>query len=111
MEICEEMQKLRDWLDENGINWEDNSEDFSRYMPSDLVSEYKMWTVRTQFKIKNDFISVINGYSTYGGYGIISEENQGLLEVMGLWNGIRGWMTCEEITEKITAKYFKTSEE
>lgn len=56
MEICEEMQKLRDWLDENGINWEDNSEDLSRYMPSDLVSEYKMWTVRTQFKIKNDFI-------------------------------------------------------
>ena len=23
MEVCEEMQKLRDWLDENGINWED----------------------------------------------------------------------------------------
>ena len=89
MEVCEEMQKLRDWLDENGINWEDNSEDFSRYMPSNLVSEYKMWTVRTQFKIKNDFISVINGHGTYGGYGIISEE----------------------ITEKITAKYFKTSEE
>ena len=56
MEVCEEMQKLRDWLDENGINWDDNSEDLSRYMPSDLVSEYKMWTVRTQFKIKNDFI-------------------------------------------------------
>ena len=111
MEICEEMQKLRDWLDENGINWEDNSEDLSRHMPSDLVPEYEMWIVRTQFKIKNDFISVINGHGTYGGYGIISEENQGLLEVMGLWNGIRGGMTCEEITEKITAKYFKTSEE
>lgn len=90
MEVCEEMQKLRDWLDENGINWEDNSEDFSRYMPSNLVSEYKMWTVRTQFKIKNDFISVINGHGTYGGYGIISEENQGLLEVMGLWNVSEG---------------------
>ena len=49
MEICEEMQKLRDWLDENGINWEDNSEELSRY---DLVPEYKMWIVRTQFKKK-----------------------------------------------------------
>lgn len=36
MEVCEEMQKLRDWLDENGINWEDNSEDLRRHMQTIL---------------------------------------------------------------------------
>lgn len=52
MEVCEEMQKLRDWLDENGINWEDNSEDLRRHMLNDFAPEYEMWVVRTQFKIK-----------------------------------------------------------
>lgn len=47
MQICKEMQKLREWLNENDISWEDNSEDLSRYMPGDLVPEYEMWIVRT----------------------------------------------------------------
>lgn len=37
MEVCEEMQKLRDWLDENGINWEDNSEDIFRDIPKNII--------------------------------------------------------------------------
>lgn len=85
MEVCEEMQKLRDWLDENGINWEDNSEDLCRHMPDDFVPEYEIWIVRTQFTINNDFISVIKGHGTWGGYGIYGKNNQGLLEVAGLW--------------------------
>lgn len=35
MEVCKEMQKLRDWLDENEICWEDVSEDFGKGIPSE----------------------------------------------------------------------------
>ena len=41
-----------------------------------------------------------------GGYGIISEENQGLLETMGLWYGkddVKGYLTAEEVINKIEA--------
>lgn len=77
MEICEEMQKLRDWLDENKIEWEDHSE------TSTDDKEYNPWICRTWFDIKNKRISVINGYYTYGGISIIDGKNEGLLEVMG----------------------------
>lgn len=104
MQVCKEMQKLRDWLDENKIPWEDVSEDFCRFNLNKI--EHEMWICRTHFNIKGHKVSVINGYGTYGGYGIISEENQGLLETMGLWYGkddVKGYLTAEEVINKIEA--------
>lgn len=111
MQVCEEMRKLRDWLDKNNIDWIDRSEDLSIYKKDSLEPEYELWWVRTLFGINNDLISVINGHGTWGGYGITSKKNEGFLEVMGLWSGeVRGQLTCEEITEKITTKYYKAQE-
>lgn len=47
MEICKEMQKLRNWLDENNIPWMDQSEDYH----IDLGELGKMWMCRTKFEI------------------------------------------------------------
>lgn len=104
MIVCEEMQKLRTWLDENKIPWEDVSEDICRFKLN--KTEHEMWICRTHFNIKGHKVSVINGYGTYGGYGIISEENEGLLETMGLWNGeesVKGYLTAEEVINKTKA--------
>lgn len=51
MIICGEMTKLRNWLDEQGIKWEDMSEDLLPDSPDELISE--SWIVRTKF-IVND---------------------------------------------------------
>ena len=82
MEVCKEMQKLRDWLDENEICWEDVSEDFGKGIPSEI--DYELWICRTHFEVKGHEISVINGYGTYGGYGLFSKDNNGLLETKRL---------------------------
>ena len=47
MEVCEEMQKLRDWLDEEKIEWEDHSETFTD------DKEFNPWICRTWFYINN----------------------------------------------------------
>ena len=47
MEICKEMQKLRNWLDENNIPWMDQSEDYH----IDLEKLGEMWMCRTKFEI------------------------------------------------------------
>lgn len=96
MEVCKEMQKLRDWLDENNIEWEDASEEF------DEDKEYSFWMCRTWFKINRKRISVINGFGSYGGVDVLGGENEGLLEVMGLiGNDVVGHMTAEEVIAAI----------
>lgn len=102
MEVCKEMQILRDWLDKNKIEWKDASEDFSSNILGKI--DHEMWICRTHFKIKKHSISVINGYGTYGGYGIVSSDNQGLLETMGLWYGddsVKGYLTADEVINKV----------
>lgn len=92
MEICEEMQILRDWLDKNNIEWEDASEDF------DEDKEYSFWMCRTWFRINGKRISVINGYGSYGGVNVLGGENEGLLEAMGLiGDDVIGHMTAGEV--------------
>ena len=71
-EIVEEMQKLREWLDQNGIEWKDISDEHFCYL----------WIVRTHFTYKDRHISVINGYGTYGGFNHFETDNKGLLEMM-----------------------------
>ena len=82
MKVCEEMQSLRDWLDNNDIKWEDMSEDWGRYLKDFNGEFYDHWMVRTHFKLDGVFVSVINGFGSYGGYYLYEKDNKGLLEVM-----------------------------
>lgn len=75
MRICEEMQKLRDWLDENSIEWVDDSTN----MPHLEFMNY--WICRTKFEYSGCEWSVINGCGTYGGFRAYERRNQGLLEI------------------------------
>lgn len=52
MEICEEMLKVRCWLDQRGIEWFDLSD---------------MFMIRTHVDIGKINFSVINGVGSYGG--------------------------------------------
>lgn len=78
MEICENMKKLRSYLDEKKIKWVDHS--------SDLDSlEKDMFICRTWLWIGERKISVVNGFGTYGGIHLMYGDypkNHGLLEIM-----------------------------
>lgn len=83
----QEMIKLRQMLDDMGIKWKDVSEHFR------LID---LSIYRTHFEHKGRHISVIIGHGTYGG-------NKGLLE---MWDGNgepEGWLTAEEVIERIKA--------
>lgn len=99
MEVCKEMQKLRNWLDQNSIPWEDCSDDFRN---SSFLG-YEMWICRTHFMADNHKVSVINGGGTYGGYRLgDSKNNEGLLEVMSsvINNGEPvGYLTAENVIQ------------
>lgn len=99
MIICEEMAKLRNWFDEQGIKWVDMSEDLLKDSPYELVSE--SWVVRTKFIVNGKQSSVINGFCTYGGYRYSQEDNEGLLEEWGLYEHPVGNLTAEDIINKI----------
>ena len=77
MIVCEEMQKLRQYLDAHEIKWEDDSDD-----PSFDVGEFDLWICRTHFKLSGHEVSVINGSGTWGGFRLSENNNQGLLEMM-----------------------------
>lgn len=88
MFVCEEMQKLRDWLDQNSIQWSDVSDDFSD----------GCWICRTHFYIGVHKVSVINDNGTYGGFICGKEQsNAGLLEVWADRSGEPvGYLTAED---------------
>lgn len=68
--IVDEMKKFRELLDQNGIEWVDDSEalDTERYICRTHPKNHERW-------------SVINGFGTYGGYDF-DGKNKGLLEIM-----------------------------
>lgn len=68
--MVDEMIKLRKLLTLYGIEWHDASENFPLQID------------RTHFDYKGYKWSVINGYGTYGGFGIFSDKNMGLLELI-----------------------------
>ena len=77
------MQKLRDYLDQKKIEWDDNSEEFIK----------GMWICRTHFEYEDYFWSVINGMGTYGGYiHDYEKNNSNLLEL---------WVECVNEGEPI----------
>ena len=91
MEICEEMKKLRSYLDEKKNKWIDQSEHF------DSVS-FEMIIWRTWLWIGDRKISVVNGFGTIGGIVGIDGENAGLLEIAidGL-GGVYGNLTADDV--------------
>ena len=95
-EICEEMKKLRTMLDEKGIEWKDDSQEFPL-----AKGDTPLCIHRTHFNYKGEAVSVINGWGTYGGFDYITEENQGLLEVMVGWNDPIGCLTAEEVMKEV----------
>ena len=53
---------------------------------------------RTYFNIMGDKVSVINGYGSYGGIDLITNNNQGLLEMMCNWiPDVTGYLTADEV--------------
>jgi len=64
MEICAEMQKLREYLDTHDIKWRDDSDTFSEW-----------WMYRTKFEVNGNSFSVMNGCGSYGGSVIGSNRN------------------------------------
>jgi hypothetical protein len=94
MVVCKEMQKLREWLDQHNIPWEDCSEEF------EVRCKIPFYICRTHFRVHNHLVSVINGHGTYGGYSVFEHSNKGLLEVMsGMLNDGEpiGFLTADEL--------------
>ena len=106
MNICEEMKKLREMLDNRGIEWHDLSditseEIITQLMEKGLQRGYADTTIwRTHFEVDNIKYSVINGFGTYGGFNSFTGHNLGLLECMTeKVNGGEpvGHLTAEEV--------------
>ena len=94
MEICEEMKKLRSYLDEKKIKWIDQSEDMES-------ASIDMFICRTWLWLGDRKISVVNGYGTYGGIHPMYNnglKNRGLLEIQidGL-NDVYGDFTADDV--------------
>lgn len=101
MIICEEMQKLRNYLDKKEIAWKDVSENFGR----------GLWICRTHFDFKDYKWSVVNGSGTYGGFYIDEKKNPGLLELMvDCVNGGEpiGSLKAEDVIKYIRSEYGRT---
>ena len=95
MVICEEMQKLRDWLNSENIEWYDNSDDLTLF-----------WMVRTKFVVNGSTFSVINGVGSYGGCISYDSHNNGLLECMIDGNEPYGYLNADEVVAYINKARF-----
>ena len=94
MEICENMKKLRSYLDEKKIKWIDQSEDMES-------ASIDMFICRTWLWLGDRKISAVNGYGTYGGIHPMYNnglKNRGLLEIQidGL-NDVYGDLTVDDV--------------
>lgn len=90
-EICPEMLKLRDILDEMNIDWTDDSDSLT---PTTI--ECRIY--RTTFYLNGDRYSIVYGFGTYGGWNRFSEKvDPQLLELMINHEEPTGWHTAEDI--------------
>ena len=99
MQICEQMKKLREILNEKNIAWHDMSDEMSETVK----------IARTHFEYKGHKVSVINGFGTYGGQngankGFEEKDNMGLLEIMVNGYDPCGWLTAEEVIKYLEDK-------
>lgn len=87
--MVDQMIRLRELLDEKGIEWTDHSD-------PDID--------RTRFSHKGFQWSVINGLGSYGGFQWFTGKNEGLLELMS--NAVNGgdpigWLTADEVIQMV----------
>lgn len=97
MIICEEMKKLRDALDKMGVEWVDASDEWK-------IGEYDtcinfFYICWTHFNYNGKRYSVINGYGSFGGYDMFSDDNKNLLEIMLPNQEVVGYLTANEVME------------
>lgn len=110
MNVCNEMRKLRKWLDGHDIEWVDVSDDFGID-----IGDIDIWICRTHFEVGGVHVSVINGHGSYGGFLIDEDKNQGYLEMMSdlccreKWENPRGYLKANEII-KVIKKYMSKKE-
>lgn len=100
MVVCNEMQQLRNLLDEKNIPWEDCSEDMTH------AENWPMWFCRTHFEYKGIKWSAINGFGSYGGWhglnpGNTEKENLGLLELWNHESEPKGYLTADDVMKEI----------
>lgn len=89
--MCEEMLKLRKWLDEQKIEWWDDSEC--------IDTLYQMH--RTKFMVDGNLFSVINGVGSYGGCVYVGAKNLGLLECWDEKGAPVGYLTAEDVIKMV----------
>lgn len=100
-EVCEEMQKLRNYLDEHNIKWRDDSAK-EVFVRKDNVDFPIYWMCRTKFEVKGNEFSVINGIGSYGGCNYAGATNRGKLECWINQKGIpEGYLTADEVIKKV----------
>lgn len=103
IELCNEMKKFRAALDARDIPWDDCSdidrEDaIERKVAFGTPTNFADITIyRTQFRYNNHMYSIINGYSTYGGYDPHTGKNDGLLELCIDWDEVTGSLTADAV--------------
>lgn len=95
--VCEEMKKLRNYLDKHKIEWEDDS---SGWEFEGIIN----YTCRTHFYYLGGMWSVINGLGTYGGYSF-NYKNQGALELMIVGHDPEGFLTAQNIIDMIEGRW------
>ena len=106
--LCEEMKKLRAYLDDHDVSWEDTSsiksdEEIERLLSLSIPEAYSDTSIyRTQFEYEGTTYSVINGYGTYGGYRPSTQKNDGMLEVLD-WSTekVSGGYTADEVIQQL----------
>ena len=105
--MCKEMKKLRQLLDERGIEWADASS-----ITSDAVIQkciefgidkyHADCTIyRTHFYVDGNAFSVIYGYGTYGGYDSFNGSDLELLECRINGGDPTGYMTAEDVIDVV----------
>lgn len=109
--LCEEMKKLRAYLDDHNVSWEDTSsiksdEEIERLLSLSIPKAYSDTSIyRTQFEYEGITYSVINGYGTSGGYRPSTQKNEGLLEMLD-WSTekVSGGYTADEVIQILFKK-------
>ena len=115
MEMCKEMIKLRKLLTERKIDWQDASliypeekiEMLYQTVGTKLDQErqyFDLTIYRTHFDVNGTHYSVINGFSTHGGFEPYENKNYGLLECMVDENNPIGWLSADDIINMINGE-------
>lgn len=87
--MCTEMNKLAEWLTENGIKWLGERDDINGID-------------RINFSYRNKKWSAINGWYTYGGYDPKLQKNYGMIELKdGKTGEVTGWLSANQVLETI----------